>query len=260
MTASPAEVKSCCAAAYSGPAARWLLGESFHPGGAVLTSRLGGALGVGRGELVVDVASGPGTSALQIARETGCDVLGVDLADANVAAATRTAEQAGLAERVRFVHGDAEALPLADGTGDGALCECALCTFPDKAAAASELARILKPQARVALSDITAQPDQLPPELTDLQAWVACIADARPLEEIASLLESAGLVVERTERHDDALRAMLDRVDSRLRIGRLLGAGVLGDGVAKGRQLVAAAQDAAAQGLLGYAIVIARRP
>lgn len=260
MTASPADVKSCCAAAYSGPAARWLLGDSFHPGGARLTSRLGGALGVGRGRLVVDVASGPGASALQVARETGCDVIGVDLAGANVAVAIEAARQAALAERVRFVQGDAEALPLADETADGALCECALCTFPDKAAAAGELARILKPGARLALSDVTARPDRLPPELTGLQAWVACIADARPLEETASLLESRGLVVEATERHDHALRVMLDRVDSRLKVARLLGAGMLGHGVARGREMVAAAQDAVARGLLGYAVVIARRP
>lgn len=260
MTLAPAEVKSCCAAAYSGPAARWLLGESFHPGGARLTSRLGRALDIGPGKLVVDVASGLGTSALQVARETGCDVIGIDLAPTNVAAATRAAAEAELSERVRFLHGDAEALPLEDATLDGALCECALCTFPDKVAAAREFVRVLRPGARLALSDITAEPERLPPELTGLEAWVACIGDARPLDEIASLVEAGGLVVETTERHDQALGAMLERVDSRLRVARVLGVGLLGGGVARGRQLVAAAQDALARGLLGYAVVIARRP
>lgn len=260
MTLAPEELKSCCAAAYSSAAARWLLGDSFHPGGAALTSRLGRALQVGAGKLVVDVASGPGASALQIARETGCDVVGVDLAAASVAAAGEAAAEAGLSARVRFVQGDAEALPLADEAADGALCECALCTFLDKAAAARELARVLRPGARVAISDVTALPDELPPQLTSLQAWVACIADARPLEEIGSLLEQAGLVVETSERHDEALAAMLDRIDARLKAARLLGAGLFGDGVGKGRELVAAAQEALARGLLGYAVVVARRP
>lgn len=260
MTLAPAEVKSCCAAAYSGPAARWLLGESFHPGGTKLTSRLGRALHVARGDRVIDVASGPGTSALQIARDTGCDVIGVDLAAANVEVATRAAAMAGLSDRVRFVEGDAESLPLPDDSADGALCECALCTFPDKAMAARQFARVLRPGARVAISDITAFPDRLPPELTGLQAWVACIADARPLDEIAALLEDGGLIVEATERHDHELASMLDRVDARLRTARLLGAGLLGDGVARGRELVAAAQDALARGLLGYAVVVARHP
>jgi len=260
MTRSPEEVKSCCANVYSSAAARWLLGDCFHPGGARLTSRLGRALQVGSGELVVDVASGPGTSALQIASETGCDVIGVDLSADSVAAATRAAVTAGLSERVRFVQGDAEALPLADESADGALCECALCTFPDKAMAARQFARVLRPGARVAISDITALPDELPPQLTSLHAWVACIADARPLDEIASLLQDGGLIVETTERHDGELETMLDRIDARLKAARLLGAGLFGDGLSSGQELVAAAQDALVRGLLGYAVVVARRP
>jgi len=260
MTLAPQEVKSCCASAYSSSAARWLLGDFFHPGGAELTSRLARALRVGAGNLVVDVASGPGASAIQVALQTGCDVIGVDLAAASVAAATRRAEKAGLSDCVRFVQGDAEALPLDDESADGVLCECALCTFPDKAMAAGQFVRVLKPGARVAISDITALPEDLPPELTSMQAWVACIADARPLEEIASLLEDGGLVVETTERHDHQLAAMLDDVDARLRTAGLLGVGLFSDGIAKGRELVVAAQESLARGLLGYAVVIARRP
>lgn len=260
MTPAPAEVTSCCASAYASPAARWLLGDCFHPGGAGLTSRLGRALQARPGKLIVDVASGPGTSALQIARETGAGVIGVDLGAGNVAAANRAAAKAGLPTRVRFVQGDAEALPVQDEACDGVLCECALCTFPDKPAAAREFARMLRPGARVAISDITARRQELPPQLTSLQAWVACIADARPLDEIASLLEGGGLVIEATERHDQALGAMLDRIDARLKVAHLLGAGLFGDKVSEGRELVAAAQDALGRGLLGYAVLVARRP
>jgi SAM-dependent methyltransferase len=260
MALTSQEIKSCCATAYSSAAARWLFGDSFHPGGAELTSRLGRALHAGLGQLVVDVASGPGTSALQIARDTGCEVVGVDLAPDSVAAATHAAAKAGLSERVRFLQGDAEALPLGDEAVDGALCECALCTFPDKATAARELRRVLRPGARVAISDITARREELPSELTGTQAWVACIADARPLDEIASLLQDGGLAVETTERHDHALAAMLDRVDVRLKAARLLGAGLFNDGIAEARGLVAAAQESLSRGLLGYAVVIARRP
>ncbi len=260
MTLGPQAVKACCASAYSSPAARWLLGDSFHPGGAPLTSRLARALDVAPGELVADVASGPGTSAIRVAQETGCDVLGVDLAAENVVMATEAAAKAGLAERVSFLEGDAEALPLPDAVADGALCECALCTFPDKAAAARELARVLKPGGRVAISDITAVRDELPPELTSMQAWVACIADARELEEIASLLEDGGLVVERTERHDEALAATLDRIEARLKAARLLGDGLFDDGMSRGGELVEAARASLTRGFLGYGVVVARRP
>ena len=245
MTLAAEEIKACCAAAYSSAAARSLLGNSFHPGGAALTSRLARALRVGPGDLVVDVACGPGTSAHQLARETGCAVIGVDLAP------PETADD----PRVRFVRGDAEALPLVDASVDGALCECALCTFPDKEAAAAELARVLRPGARLALSDLTARHDELPPALVSLQAWVACVADARPLEEIADLLTHAGFEVEETESHVDALAALIDRIEARLKVAKLLAAEAAADALELLRDIRAAVES----GTLGYGVVTARR-
>jgi arsenite methyltransferase len=255
MTLAAEELKSCCAAAYAAPAARWLLGDSFHPGGPELTSRLVADLQVGPGRTVVDVGSGPGTSALQLARETGCDVIGVDLSPESVDAARVRTEEAGLDGRVRFLRGDAEALPLDDDSVDGALCECSLCTFPDKAAAASELARVLRPSARLALSDMTAVPSRLPAALESLEAWVACLGGARPLEETAELLAGAGFEIEAVERCDDALAELIDQVEARLRTARFF----LGDTVSRGLELTEAATDALANGTLGYGVIVARR-
>jgi hypothetical protein len=196
---------------------------------------------------------------LQLARESGCSVVGVDLSEENVGAAERAATEAGLGTRVCFLAGDAEALPLEDACVDGALCECALCTFPDKEAGARELARVLRPGARLALSDVTAVPERLPAELTSVHAWIACIADARPLAEVAALLERSGLTVEDLEQHDAALNALLDRVDARLGLARLAGETFVGDGVRRGRELVRVARTALAAGVLGYAVVVARR-
>ena len=261
MTTDAAEVKACCATAYSSAAARFLLGDRFHPGGAALTSRLVRALRVDAGSNVVDVASGPGTSAIELATETGCGVVGVDLAQASVAAATGAAIAAGLDDRVRFVVGDAEALPLADASMDGALCECALCTFPDKPRAVAELARVLRPGARLALSDITARQDRLPAQLGGLGAWIACIADARPLADIAALIGDAGFAVETVERHDDALAVMVERVLARLEAARMLGGTIegLGGRLDEAIAIAISASEAVARGDLGYGVLIARR-
>ena len=258
MTGAPVDVKSCCAAAYSTAAARFLLGDSFHPGGSELTSRLIRQLGVGSGSTVVDVASGLGTSALQLARELGCDVVGVELSPASVDAATKAAAEAGLDDQVRFVVGDAEALPLDDASAHGGLCECSFCTFPDKEAAAAELARVLRPGARLVLADVVAEPERLPDELRSLTAWVACIADARPLPELSALLGRVGFVIEHVERHDAALGGLLERVDARLRTAALLGGGFLDCGIEEGRALVRAARDALRGRSLGYASILAR--
>jgi ubiquinone/menaquinone biosynthesis C-methylase UbiE len=168
-----------------------------------------------------------------------------------------------LAERARFEIGDAEALTLDDAGVDGVLCECALCTFPDKPVAIRELTRVLRPGGTLALSDVTAEPDPLPAELRSLDAWIACVADARPLEALADMLSAAGLVVARTERQDAALRELVERADARLRLARTLRSGVpatLAASIERGQAITAAAQRAITAGTLGYGIVIARRP
>jgi SAM-dependent methyltransferase len=254
-----AEAKACCAAAYASSAARFLLGDTFHPGGSALTRELARALGVGPGQLVVDIASGPGTSALLLAGSTGCDVVGLDLAVGSAAAAAARAREAGQGGAVRFLCADAEALPLAGASVSGVLCECAFCLFPDKARAAKEIARVLRPGGRLVLSDVTAEPALLPGELHTLDAHVACVADARPLDETAALLGTAGLTVEVIARRDDAIVEILDRIDGRLRLARLVGGGPLGDLVDRAVALLGAARAAVADGALGYGVIVARR-
>lgn len=258
MSVAPAEAKSCCAAVYASDAVRYLLGDSFHPGGAPLTMHLVRALGVSPHATVVDVGSGLGTSALLLARHAGCEVVGFDISAGAVREATLAAHRAGLEGQVRFIHADAEALPLADRSVDGVLSECALCLFPDKRRAMREIARVLRPGARVALSDVTAAGLRLPEELRGAAAHVACLADARPLDEIAALLESAGLHVEATERHDAALGEILDRVEARLRAARLLRLGSIAAHLDTARLLLAATRSALAEGTIGYGVVIAR--
>ena len=259
MTVAAEQVKACCASVYGSAAARYLLGERLHPGGAELTSRLICALEAHHGQTLADIACGPGASALQLARETDCEVIGIDLSPQNVADAWRSAAEAGVTHRVSFIRGDAESLPLADASIDGALCECALCTFPDKAAAAAELARVLRPGARLALSDVTVA-GELPPELRTLAAWVACIADARSLAQIGALLEDAGLSVRLTETHDGALVDLLERVEVRLRAARVLAPAAVGaESVERGLELLDAAREAVEDEKLGYAVVVAER-
>jgi SAM-dependent methyltransferase len=179
-----------------------------------------------------------------------------------VAAARRAAAGAGLAREAQFLEGDAEALPLEDALADGAISECALCTFPDKRAAVSEIARALKPGARFALADMVAERERLPEKLRTLEAWISCFADARPHAEIAELLADAGLAPELVERHDDALVALLDRVEARLRAARAIRdhvpPGLLAN-VERGLELVGAARSAVGDGTLGYGVLVARR-
>ena len=262
MTAAATDIKACCAAAYGSEAMRWLLGDRLHPGGATLTAQLIDALAVGPAELVADIACGPGASALQAATQTGCHVVGIDLSPPCIDRAREAALAVGLDGRVRFLVGDAERLPLADTSVDGVLCECALCTFPDKAAAAAEVARVLRPGGKLALSDMTAERDRLPHALRSLDGWIACVSDARPLNKIAALLADAGLKIIATERHDEALHAIVERADGRLRVARALGAGIppeLAASIERALAIVSAAREAIADQALGYGTIVAQK-
>jgi ubiquinone/menaquinone biosynthesis C-methylase UbiE len=261
--ASSDEAKACCAGAYGSDVVALLLGESYHPGGLALTRRLADRLGLHAGTRVLDVASGRGATALMAASEFGADVTGVDLSEANVALARGAAQAAGLAAQARFQAGDAELLPVPDGTFDAVLCECAFCTFPDKATAAAELARVLRPGGRLGITDVTVDPARLPPELTGLGAWIACVADARPLDEYAAFLTAAGLRVTHTERHDAAIAAMVDQIEARLTLVRMTArarAEALGVDFARAPAVLAAARTAIADGVIGYALLVAEKP
>ena len=214
--AESAELKSCCAAVYQSDFARMLLGDSFHPGGQRLTARLGEQLGLGPGVRVLDVASGKGESAIFLAKTVWLPGRrrGFWRAECEGSQLPRH-EQRQVDHLVSFVEGDAERLDFPDAGFDAVICECAFCTFPDKRAAASEFARVLRPGGRVGMSDLTRS-GPLPQDLEGLLAWIACIADARPVEEYAGYLRGAGFDVTTIEPHNNALAEMARDVQGRL--------------------------------------------
>jgi arsenite methyltransferase len=256
------QLKSCCAAVYQSDFARLLLGDSFHPGGLRLTERLGSLLQLGPGLRVLDVASGKGESAIFLAEHFGCEIVGVDFGIENVSGASERARVAGLERQATFRQGDAERLELPAGSFDAVICECAFCTFPDKRAAAGEFYRVLKPSGRVGLSDLT-RTGALPPELSNLLAWIACIADARPVEEYVNYLAAAGLGQVRVEPHDEALAEMVRSIQGKLLGAELmmkLNSASLGDvDLTEAKSMARAAADAVRARTLGYSLISGRR-
>jgi SAM-dependent methyltransferase len=256
------ELKACCASIYEHPFVRWLLGGELHPGGAETTRRALGLIGLAPGEGLLDVASGDGASALLAARELGCDVLGVEYGKGAVLAARAAAAAEGLGFRVGFRRGDAEALPVGDGEFDAVLCECSLCTFPDKRRAVAEIRRVLRPGGRLALCDVVVDRSRLPVELEGSLAAIACVGEALSRRGYEELLAGAGLRVTAVEPRNEDAAALAERVHDRLRGAQVLGLGRMeGSPLAtdEALELVAAARGAIADGALGYAIWAAAR-
>jgi SAM-dependent methyltransferase len=254
----PATVKACCAAAYGVDLVELFLGASYHPGGAELTRRLADCLSLRGGEQVLDVACGIGTTSLLLATERGVDVLGIDLGEAQVERASRRAQAARLGGRVRFKVGDAERLPVDGGAYDAVVCECALCTFPDKASAVGELARAVRPGGRVGITDVWLDPGRLDPDLATLAGRVSCLADARPIDETCDLFESVGLAIDRVERHDQALLQTIEQVEARLRALRLVNPPALRPfNLRRAIELARRAVAAVNRGDAGYVLIVA---
>jgi len=227
------------------------LDGELHPGGKATTRRALELIAVRPGERLLDVASGTGASALLAAREYGCLVAGVDYGGGTVADAHRAADTAGLCDRIGFIVGDAEALPVDDGQFDAVLCECSLCTFADKPRAMAEIRRVLRPNGRLALADVVVDRSRLPPQLDVALATVACIGEALSRAGYEDLLASAGLRSTAIESRDEDAAALAERLHDRLRGARVLGLDLMeGSPIAIGEaiELVGAARRAIADG------------
>jgi arsenite methyltransferase len=257
------QVKQCCARLYESDLARFLLGDSFHPGGVALTGQLGRMLGLSPTSRVLDVACGRGTTAVFLAKEFGCEVLGVDYGTQNVEAARSLAQTEHVESRAQFQQSDAETLSFSDESFDAVICECAFCTFPDKGATAREFLRVLRRGGRVGIGDLTRS-EILSKDLDGLLAWVACIGDAQTVDGYVAYLRDAGFSVDRIEQRSAALREIVDQVRMKL-LGAEIMAGLNklqlpGVDLGAAKRMASSAMTAVKQGQLGYALICVTKP
>src|SRR5688500_5588861 len=131
------------------------------------------------GETVVDLGCGGGLDVFLAAQKDGPSgrAIGIDMTPQMIDLARRNAAKSG-AGNGEFYLASIDRLPLADGSVDVVISNCVINLAPDKRAVFREVARVLKPGGRLAVSDIALK-RELPPELgNDLMAYVGCIAGA----------------------------------------------------------------------------------
>ena len=163
------------------------------------------------GEVVLDLGSGGGFDIFIAGRKVGATgrAIGVDMTAEMISKARRNAagyrEQTGL-DNVEFRLGEIEHLPLADNSVDAIISNCVINLSPDKAQVWREIARVLKPGGRVAVSDM-ALLKPLPTEVIKMvEALVGCIAGAALVSETERMAHEAGLT-------DIVLKAKSDFID-----------------------------------------------
>src|SRR5690349_3224940 len=167
------------------------------------------------GEVVLDLGSGGGFDVFIAARKVGASgrAIGVDMTPEMLAKARKNIgpyrERSGL-NNVEFRLGEIEHLPLADNSVDAVISNCVINLSPDKAQVWREIARVLKPGGRVAVSDL-ALLKPLPPEILKMvEALVGCVAGAVLASETERMAREAGLAEIRLNPKKDYVAAMTD--------------------------------------------------
>ena len=239
---------------------RFLMAASWHPGGLPLTAKIAREARLRSSDRLLDVACGQGASALHLALEFQCSVIGVDISPANV----REAARGAISTPVPAFHAaDAEALPYRDESFDTVVCECAMCSFPNRRGAIEEVVRILRPGGRIILSDVTAEWDKVPLEFSSLLGQALCVAEARRLSHYRGLLTAAGLNVFREQDCRDEAYAFLRGINSRLflaKLGQAVGHVSSNLDLTEMRRIVRIALNLSRSGQLGYGYLIAEKP
>jgi AhpD family alkylhydroperoxidase len=145
------------------------------------------------GQVVLDIGSGAGIDCLIAAEKVGPTgkVIGLDMTPEMIERARRNAREAGVTN-VEFRLGDAEQMPVDDASVDWVISNCVINLSPDKPAVFREIARVLRPGGRIAISDIVAA--ELPEAVRQSQdAWTGCLAGAISEEAYVAGLQAAGL-------------------------------------------------------------------
>jgi arsenite methyltransferase len=143
---------------------------------------IGWALGVGNpvryarlqpGQVVLDVGSGGGIDTILAARRVGPEgrAVGLDMLETMCERGRGHAAQAGVEGRTQFLRGELEDIPLPDESVDVAISNGVLNLSARKSRALAEIFRVLRPEGRICMADLTVE-GELPPEVAnDQSAW-----------------------------------------------------------------------------------------
>lgn len=226
--------------------------DFVSPGGERCARDLIGLLDLEPGERVLDIGCGLGGSSFLMAREAGASVEGIDLSRNMIAMAEERLSRHGLADRVRFRHGDCLELDGRDPY-DALYSREVFLHIHDKPRLFSVLARALRPGGRLLFTDYCCSP---PPWSEAFEAYVRQWGySLHTPEEYAAQVASAGFVdVEALDRTDEFIAIHERELEA-------LGEARLPEG--KRRELAAGWQakiDRARRGEQRWALFRARRP
>jgi arsenite methyltransferase len=149
------------------------------------------------GESVLDLGSGSGMDSFLAALRVGDTgrVVGIDMTEEQRTKAERL-RMAHAFDNVTFVEGYAEALPVRAGSVDVVISNGVINLAADKRLVFEEIARVLRPGGRMAISDIVSERQLSDDIVCDSALWAACIGGAAQEDGYRATIEAAGLRIE----------------------------------------------------------------
>ncbi len=170
------------------------------------------------GETVLDLGSGGGFDLFLAGPKVGKTgkAIGVDMTAEMIGKARKNLEHytetTGL-DNVEFRLGEIEHLPVANNSVDVVMSNCVINLALDKQGVWNEIARVLKPGGRVAISDM-ALFKPLPESVKGIvESWAGCIAGAALIEELRDQMFNAGLQGVTITPKPEYVRALMNAVD-----------------------------------------------
>ena len=145
------------------------------------------------GEVVVDLGSGGGLDVFLASKMVGPEgrAIGIDMTTAMIERSRENAQQGGYTN-VEFYQSTIDRIPLPDASVDCVISNCVVNLAPDKPAVFREIARVLKPGGRVALSAIALKHELPEAVAQSMAAYVGCIAGAILIDDYRAGLLATG--------------------------------------------------------------------
>ena len=145
------------------------------------------------GQTVLDLGSGAGLDCFFAAKKVGetGHVIGVDMTPEMIERATSSAKRLNI-QNVEFRQGYLEDLPVESDTVDVIISNYVINLAPDKSRVFAEAFRVLKPGAKLAVSDIVTDGPLPDAVKKSLSAWAGCVAGAVEAREYIGMMEAVG--------------------------------------------------------------------
>jgi sarcosine/dimethylglycine N-methyltransferase len=168
--------------------------EDFHTMGRIATGQLAELAAIEHCDEVLDAGSGVGGTARYLTDQFGCRVTTVDLTEEYCNTSRWLNQLVGLDGSISVHHGDVTNLPFPSGSFTVVMSQHVQMNVSDKTRLYDETRRVLRPQGRLAIWDIT---NGVPGELDFPLPWAdrPALSHLVPGDQLRSTIESAGLAV-----------------------------------------------------------------